>query len=132
MTNAEAKQEAIKKAYGDLYEPNYHHINEDGLIHYISESNLVGLNIYGNKFHSNGSGSFVLKELWDIQNNNGWIRIEPDGSNLPADNILFKSYNEYQDKIAPNILDRDTIISRFKLKTCTHYKPIIPELKPIY
>ena len=131
MTNKEAKQEAIKKAYGDLYEPNEHHINEDGLIHYISEPNLVGLKIYGDKFHSTGNGHFVLKELWDIQANNGWTRIEPDGSNLP----VFGSYKWitkngvfYEEGFNP----KDPIHVKEFLHGYSHYKPITPELKPIY
>lgn len=139
MTNEQAKQEAIKKAYGEYYEPNFHHINENGLIHYISEPNLIGLKIYGDKFHSNGFGSFVLKELWDIENNNGWTRIEPDGSNLPAikadcewinmnsstQNIHRFRRFEFDDLETEK--EKQELIEDF-----THYKPIAPPRKPIY
>lgn len=133
MTNEQAKQEAIKKAYGNHY--NIFKPNENGI------GSAIG-GIDENKYETISNGyvnTYRPKVLRGIENNNGWIRIEPDGSNLPEDDGKYKLCFEN------NIVQERTYTlaeliyryQRFKSQSeiyndLTHYKPITPELLPIY
>jgi len=70
----------------------------------------------------------------NIKHNNGWIRIEPDGVNLPefTQSQRFKIYTEKVEFSFINSYDWSELTSKYKKGQITHYKPIEPELKPIY
>jgi len=129
MTNEQAKQEAIKKAYGPFYEPNKDLIHNDGTVtNYIGglmfEKGLEISTIDKTK-HSRSIPDLIK----DLENNNGWIRIEPDGSNLPEEYEFVRWLNLHED------LERDCVAPKdqwYFLKKYTHYKIIKPELRPIY
>lgn len=139
-TNQEAKQEAIKKAWGkELHEII---VNELSSFHeykwslfdflnkgycyrnFLSEETLrlfkwTDFYILNGNIYSNKIGEKLM-------HNNGWIRIEPDGSNLPESGEyrwLFESGS------MSNFYYEPGDIMSTKL---THYKQITPELKPIY
>lgn len=99
MTNEQAKQEAIKKAWIYLideipYKLREKQINQDGYLTTIeSPANLCVRQDLCSKIHN-----IIDWEMWRpktldyIDDNNGWIRIEPDGSNLPTSGN-FRVYN---------------------------------------
>lgn len=149
MTNEQAKQEAIKKAYGDkwqlvksltpnskdsndaydLYSNGYFNIKR--LYQHIGSANAPIFDLELFDF----DGKYIRpKSLNDFHNNNGWIRIEPDGSNLPEiylESIFFKTIKINGDISTETIPDY-LLYHLFKSGLITHYKPIEPELKPIY
>jgi len=132
MNNQEAKQEAIKKAWGNNYELVKHYLEAKGF--FINNDKLsyltIGIDLSGIEMEWIGNyyRPIVLKGISD---NNGWIRIEPDGSNLPDD--AFKEC--YKGYIFDGTIENFTanrLIRNFKSNRITHYKPITPELKPIF
>lgn len=130
MTNEQAKQEAIKKAYGDKYD-----LVSDGLYGswYMLKLNETPstFGFKDNEVQKSSSGGFRPISLTGIHDNNGWIRIEPDGSNLPAENdIKYKVIQEGE--ILDVRLSFQSIRKAFEQNYISHYKPIEPELKPIY
>lgn len=137
MEKKTAKQQAIEKAYGEheFSERAIYLINADGWIENQYSDNKM--NLYSSLFDSNGSGSFRLKSLSGIENNNGWIRIESE-EDLPETSPQL--YKVYRDKslIGRDSLDFSYSYSSVKVGTLynqrliTHYKPIEPELLPIY
>jgi len=155
MTNEEAKQEAIKKAYGKSYTMCKPFIDQNGWCVVFKDSDEKFKGIAGNQTHFeeneieggicthsiHGKGiSFKPKSLGDLECNNGWIRIEPDGSNLPATSPQL--YNVYYDGSLNSFSKKETdfkfpyscikIGIMHKQRLITHYKPITPELRPIY
>ena len=144
MTNEQAKQEAIKKAYGEHWEKLKECIDIDGNCIMFDRNNKqispnfneLGfekdyvLNNINHGYNSElGVHQWCPKSISDIENNNGWIRIEPDGSNLPTEKndyrVILKSGNITNLYFDPK---EDLSFKPF----ATHYKPIIPELKHIY
>lgn len=146
MTNEQAKQEAIKKAYGESYELCRPFIDKNGWCVVFKDCDEKFKGIAGNQTHFqeneieggqcthsiHGKGiSFKPKSLGDIEHNNGWIRIEPDESNLPDDETF--RYKVCKGEIIHNSTYnlRETL-ELHKIYELTHYKPIEPELRPIY
>jgi len=147
MTNERAKQEAIKKAYGELYERfnTLQVIDENGYVTYGESMTDIAVHPFELGFNPeteiqwNGTRWRPIN-LIGLHHNNGWIRIEPDGSNLPETKPT--KYKVYYDGSLPNLRephknndDLFTCISvrlLYSKRLITHYKPITPELKPIY
>lgn len=145
MTNEQAKQEAIKNSFGKSWD----------MLSYSMQQHILNVHHWVDRSHnrmnkSPNSLNFdeqleceVHCEFWrpiqlkGIENNNGWIRIEPDGSNLPTDgnkydvfvndkkfrNTAFVDQNRWLYEADGNI---------WVVENVAHYKPITPELKPIY
>lgn len=127
MTNQQAKQEAIKKSWAEIgQEANENIISDNGWrkikpSQYSSLYDDVDLLKLTSHVHS-----IRPTALNGIEDNNGWIRIEPDGSNLPKSGEyrwLFESGSMSNFYYEPG----DILSTKL-----THYKPITPELKPIY
>lgn len=143
MTNEEAKQEAIKKAWGILYEPfkNREAIDKDG---YVSWGQYLVQDIPehpsdlgfdpANGVQWNGTWWRPIA-LAGLHDNNGWTRIEPDGSNLPVDDRWYK-VGILTEKVewfpCDGAKKADFVKAEFKYGITTHYKPIIEEPKPLY
>src|SRR5215217_5695698 len=129
-TNEEAKQEAIKKAYGNHY--SICKPNSDGW------GEAIGVDT--DKYEVRGAYGLRPKSLKGIETNNGWIRIQHDGSNLPDDDRILKSSFivfditdvEEEDMSCMMRASANGVIQLFKQRRITHYKPIAPELKPVY
>lgn len=70
----------------------------------------------------------------EIETNRFWIRIETDGSNLPefTKNQKFRIHDINWDKPYYHSYDWSELNAKFKAGTVTHYKPITPELPPVY
>jgi len=147
MTNKQAKKEAIKKAYGDKWQlvksltPNRKESNDAYDLYQNGYFNTKRLKL------TNGCvGDFFDFDFFDfdgkyitplsiigLHKNNGWIRIEPDGSNLPKDDYTgsFKTIR-LDGLICDETISGRLVNHRFKNALITHHKPIEPELKPIY
>lgn len=163
MTNEQAKQEAIKKSVNDYYD-NYPlvkpYVQGNGYFPitngYISNLNddvkafyksLDGVDYLQAEDHEKYNSHFRPKELSkiiaNVETNNGWIRIEPDGSNLPKKDIdchiIIKSSGNVRVtrfylknfKGWNNVFTSDHVIG-VGWENVTHYKPIEKELLPIY
>jgi len=141
MTNEQAKEEAIKKAWNELVGPdNFNALRLDKEVYSDWRCRKLvpsgKLDLLHDRFKIGSSMKSGLdliyrpKSIRTIDENNGWIRIEPDGSNLPKEGE-FKVYwyDEKSSEIAQNF---ETVKTLFKGGLITHYKPITPELKPIY
>lgn len=85
-------------------------------------------------------GTFIHKSLIGIEDNNGWVLIEPDGSNLPNDGFYeFLVSKEYQlNKQA--VFEIDSVDLNYALRNKTewawsvysHFKLIEPKKLPFY
>jgi len=147
MTNEQAKQQAIKRAYGESYELCKLFIDQNGwcVIFKDADENFKG--IAGNQTHFkeseieggqclhsvHGKGiSFKPKSLGDLDSNNGWIRIEPDGSNLPDKKVecWFKDKNQETPICGVFLNDKESIA--FVLENATHYQIIETPKIPVY
>lgn len=138
---ATAKILAIKKAYGEHFKKLKPYINlEFGWVN-TSEPNVFWKDITHDNFGFKDEEVELLSEYWrpktltGIHNNNGWTRIESE-EDLPKDESMrYKVYLEEHNT------DHGSPV-RFKegffydgdlcLFGVTHYKPIEPELLPIY
>ncbi len=133
-TNEEAKQEAIKAAYGKHYEVLKGYIDKDGWLNtsHINEYELFEVDSY--HFLGDHSNDIRLNELKGINDNNGWIRIEPDGSNLPTDNsIQYKVwFKTGKTNISYFPYPLHEVQADWEGGFISHYKPIKEEPKPIY
>lgn len=151
MKNEEAKQEAIKNAWKDLYIEfnNRECIDSNG---YVNWGNYF---IQDVEEHPSDFGFDPDKDIeWNgtkwrpvtlsgLHDNNGWTRIEPDGSNLPNESLDCKMivsgikdiktgwFDTFLSKEKPAFLYKEDG-QIWEYKYVTHYKAIEPELKPIY
>jgi len=158
MTNKEAKQEAIKKAYGanwDLVQNltpkngnDYFDLIENGVfkIWFLNLTNGSYLDLFPfDKYHYCGSdignGYVMPLSIQGLHGNNGWIRIEADGSNLPKDfhvysvvlnGKVFKDDCYFLDGVFRHVCENEWIKLSVYAGKVTHYKPINKELLPIY
>jgi len=151
-TNEQAKQEAIKKAWidaGFYWKQIKDIIDEDGLLklnHPSLKTQLTGYDKAYNNGLLKGCGFYgdslmvILLPIEAIRYNNGWIRIEPDGSNLPDINdysVTYRLGKFIEDKWYSegnfHPYDFRSIHLRVKEKNAfTHYKPIEKEIPPVY
>lgn len=144
MNNLEAKQEAIKKTYGEHWEYLKNFINEDGV--FIGDTDMISDKLFGEwafiglakDINSEKliSGSRP-KSLKGIENNNGWIRIESE-ADLPklksAEelNCFIKASDD--ERIGMGIFAFGRFMTFFgnEYANVTHYQPIEKPKPPIY
>lgn len=139
-TNKQAKREAIKIAWGDAWEQVKSDVREDGSIRSFEN---IGDKIYWHTklgfkpqhmdtiFSAHEHDRFRPKSLVGIENNRGWIRIEPDGSNLPSTGN-YKCYlhgNEFECFLYPT---RQWIRDNSNEVFPTHFRPIKKDDGPVY
>jgi len=152
MTNEQAKHKAIKKAYGDSWDLVKEFCDEEGWItdKWVAHGLSVGISYEDAGFNSDqilikqynsSDNSWRLRTIYSILTNNGWTRIEPDGSNLPTDEfqkykLLFENekivYYGYYDPRNKMWYNDDLDAKQFYTATVVNYKPIEKELLPIY
>jgi len=132
MNNLEAKEEAIKSAYGEYWETVKHFVDGNGWC--CSRRNVGFEEIVSKLSWETKRGNSYLwrpKSLQGIENNNGWIKIESE-DDLPKDinQYWFKGING---KIEIRFFNPDWIndMIQFKLRY-THYQPIEKPKLPIY
>ena len=132
MNNLEAKQEAIKNAYGEYWEKVKDDVDNDG---YIDNSipkfrfgQLKNLDLeYKNDV------LFRPKSLQGIENNNGWVKIESE-KDLPKVSGLYfgKDYEFGTDMMYFDFETKNWEDSNGYLQNVTHYQPIEKPKPPIY
>lgn len=147
MTNEQAKQEAIRKAWSDLGHPLDDKllslaVKNSGWIfwNYVSFYNKDESVLPNGYQESDDRVTIRPKSLSGFHNNNKWTRIEPDGSNLPeTSSKKFKVfYNGSFGHIKKVPVDFEKSYSTvelgplFKEGRITHYKPIDEDKPPIY
>lgn len=139
MTNSEARLEAIRKAWGKYWDE-------------VKDS-VIGMNTGGGwadneTIHYNedlgcDSKNFEFcrclyrpKSLSGIEDNHGWTRIEPDGSNLPDKSGDYRFFDMKTYFFKPVVVwfkgnfDRGCNLSF--ARNYTHFKPIEEDKPPIY
>lgn len=145
-TNKQLKHDAIEKAYGELWDRVKQHINfEDGslpsFLSYEEETGLFYRELgfeHADVEHIDNDmapSSWRVKSLIGIEYNNGWTRIEADGSNLPDVNS-----DGYYDltSVRSNVTWKDgkfkarDVRTKFKEGKTTHYKLRVEYQMPIW
>ena len=127
MKTLKAKQEAIKKAYGEYWENVKDYVDNDGWI-----DNSIPKFTFGQlknlDLEYKNDVFFRPKSLQGIENNNGWIKIENE-ADLPKENTWCFIIS----KIA-GITHGEFLIKNkdFWLTDATHYQPIEKPKPPIY
>ena len=134
MTNLEAKQEAIKKAYGKYWEELKDYIDDKGwfnMFQYLLKINKYR-NFAGIEWKSKCScpdNELVRPEsIYRIELNNGWIRIESE-DDLPKESFNYWIFQS--DLRAVTMKDFYDNKKYYGVKA-THYRPIVKPLKPLY
>ena len=124
MKNKEAKQEAIKKAYGRFY--NEKHIRSDGSMSEVIWKHLeVDL-----EYDDFSTGYFRPKSLSGIDDNNGWTRIESE-ADLPKDNKDIFIIIDGDIHLYSEIISLRCSTESFGGEI-THYQPIVKPKPPIF
>ena len=122
MKNLEAKQEAIKKAYGE----SYIHADINGWIRFgMYVPTDLGIENYDDI-----DGFWRCKSLQGIENNKGWIRIESK-DDLPKEEgnyFIVRSNNE----VGTSYFIPNNDFSAIDWRNITHYQPIEKPKLPIY
>ena len=142
MTNLEAKQEAIKKAYSEYWENVKDYVDENGWIkckdiHYHKDLGLMRDQIHyidnGKEWDNFEIISWRIPILQGIENNNGWIKIESE-KDLPNVSGLYfgKDYEFGTDMMYFDFETKKWEDSNGYLQNVTHYQPIEKPKPPIY
>lgn len=131
MKNEEAKQRAIRRAYYDAGYKELLPLNVNGWIKVKPTQYLD--NLFERLKINKEIHSIRLKSLKKLDTNNGWTRIEPDGSNLPTDNTIYykcgKMFEDGEFIIDEMFIYKHKDIDKNKY---THFKPVEQDLPPIY
>ena len=131
MTNLEAKQEAIKKAYREYWENVKDYVDENG---WASYPNVQKHDYDFGKLEFKDDCTFLRPEsLKGIENNNGWIKIESE-KDLPKVSGLYfgKDYEFGTDMMYFDFETKKWEDSNGYLQNVTHYQPIKKPKPPIY
>lgn len=130
------KQEKIQEAYGEHWETIKDYLDENGFIimaisitkkvHLVFERKVM----YHSKNTSGVMGMCVRPiSLENIENNNGWIKIESE-NDLPKDEYELYFVTGNNTNIHQCIYHIG--IKEYWLKTFTHYQPIQKPEPPLY
>jgi hypothetical protein len=139
MTTEELKFEAIKKAYGEYWDYFKTRHNENGWC-FFSISEFYTHAIFREipmDYHPSDRFLFRPESLSGIEDNNGWIRIKEDGSNLPKEHfqvLAIANINPNKPFTLWYFPESDTFendMGYFKFAEISHYK-IIDFILPIY
>lgn len=129
MTNLEAKQEAIKKAYGEYWENVKDYVDNDGWINNSIPKFTFG-QLKNLDLEYKNDVFFRPKSLQGIENNTGWIKIESE-DDLPKVQdsfyVCFKNGEIIQRYFIPNNKH-----SKEDWRNITHWQPIEKPQPPIY
>ena len=131
MNNLEAKQEAIKNAYGECWENVKDYVDENG---WASYPNVQKHDYDFGKLEFKDGCTFLRPEsLKGIENNNGWIKIESE-KDLPKVSGLYfgKDYEFGTDMMYFDFETKKWEDSNGYLQNVTHYQPIEKPKPPIY
>lgn len=130
----EAKEKAIREAYGEHWEIVKQQVDENGWLYHPRGGEVTFDPWIGFMEEHPTDDAYRPKSLAGIENNRGWIRIESE-ADLPNEDgwhwikylgdefVCFWANHKYC------FVDND---NSYFLKNVTHYQPIIKPLKPIY
>ena len=133
METLNAKQEAIKNAYGEYWENVKDYVDNDGWINNSIPKFRFG-KLKNLDLEYKNDVFFRPKSLQGIENNTGWIKIESE-DDLPKEgmhhSILLDSdcINGYRNY---DVIVFYEVNSRYRKKEISHYQPIEKPLKPLY
>ena len=134
MTNLEAKQEAIKNAYGEYWEQVKDYVNENGWCDVSKYSKIKDIEPEFSDIE-NKIGVFDMrpKSLQGIENNNGWIKVESE-ADLPKNDDDYWVMTSIKDDEVQQLSNLIVIrcLNLEKNIKITHYKPIEKSKVPIY
>ena len=129
MKTLKAKQEAIKKAYGEYWENVKDYVDNDGWI-----DNSIPKFTFGQlknlDLEYKNDVFFRPKSLQGIENNKGWIRIESK-DDLPKEEgnyFIVRNNNE----VGASYFIPNNDFSAIDWRDITHYQPIEKPKLPIY
>ena len=128
METLNAKQEAIKNAYGEYWENVKDYVDNDGWINNSIPKFTFG-QLKNLDLEYKNDVFFRPKSLQGIENNNGWIRIESE-ADLPKEEGLY--FTMRRDKTKVEITHFFYELSKEFKKVATHYQPIEKPKPPIY
>lgn len=145
MTNQEAKHKAIQEAYGEYYNKLKPYIDKYGWITQTHSSIHYGLNEKAKEVSkiidesqiefAYVNGYLIPKSIMNIGSNSGWIRIEPDGSNLPTDEYKKYIAGKLENKVfkkCTSALEAGELSEYHTSMQVTHYRPVEEIPNPIY
>jgi len=134
MKNEQLKIEAIKKAYGEYYEQAKP--SENGWCRFGNITHKIFKELDMDGFSSFDSNTVRPKSLTGIETNNGWVRIEEDGSNLPKEKCVCFLFNKRGDTesfaFGQQAYFGTMTETEYILKYFAHYQPIMKPEPPIY
>ena len=142
MNNLEAKQEAIKNAYGECWEKVKDYIDKNGWIYCKDVDFFKDCGLTRDEVHYIDNDkewdnfkiiSWRLPIINGIENNNGWIKIESE-KDLPKVSGLYfgKDYEFGTDMMYFDFETKKWEDSNGYLQNVTHYQPIKKPKPPIY
>lgn len=143
MTNEDLKLEAIKKAYGGYWEEMSPFVDENGWFDKNSfYKNIFSFEVYQSQdlIFTHKDDNMIPTSIAGIENNNGWIRIEEDGSNLPKEpyglyTVLSKDpifVEEPKNQGIEEFWVNDENKVKDWISNYSHYQPIIKPEPPIW
>lgn len=130
-----SKEEIIAKAYGEHWETVKDYVDENG---WCRNRKIAGFynKLIGKENHPKINYWFRPLSLHGIENNNGWIKIVENGSNLPNDeNFNYKACKLFDDgiwELMKGELDAKRVSEYYNHNLITHYQPIVKPKPPLY
>lgn len=124
------KEEKIKEAWGELYESLKEFIDENGF--YNGDCTLLNDSFFHETFTVNLEKEFSNrpKSLKNIENNNGWIKIDSKKDLPKSDQIHYLVFSK--NEIKKSSFNVHQVEAGYQFGEITHYKPIIVDKPPIY
>jgi len=132
MTNHQLKQKAIQEAYGEHWEQVRLRVNENGWYSLPNGKKSESFCDFLGNCDMRAAAEFRPKSLTFLEANNGWTRIEPDGSNLPATEAMYKVIDDSGYVRDFQWYDNEPAHELWKEYGITHYRPVTELPKPIY
>ena len=129
------KEEKIKEAYGENYNP--HNIDENGWMKYSLWMHFFKKVDADYDEFDNRNMVVRPNSLTGIENNNGWIKIESE-EDLPKNNGSYFTKTNYCketiERYYPIFTKSKSIEDERKwwLENITHYQPIVKPNNPLY
>ena len=145
-----AKQEAIKKAYGEYWEQVKDYVDENGWIFHekgfyqnykkfvspfeigFSKDDDDNIELHSDSFKKTANFYWRPKSLNGIENNNGWVKIEGE-DDLPKEYLpcfIINKHGMYSSYFKHGFFYHTGQLST--ITSVTHYQPITQPKPPIY
>jgi hypothetical protein len=134
------KQEKIKEAYGEYWEEMKPFVNKNGWFNKNSFwNNTFSFGVYENidLLFTHKEDSMIPTIIANIENNNGWIKIESE-DDLPILTIIYHVVINGKESKALYagknrwFVDGNDFPKTTEIHGITHYQPIIKPQPPIY